>query len=198
MQMLVFVVLAASWGIYSLFKKKPENSKGRRKNFVDNSRRRPTKIHLAFQSLHQHLTPRNGITQKYQTKKQSIEPHTPRPTEEATFDTSERLRKVDGLAKEKGGDLNSGMELLDLNFLLNTVENSKDDEENNVTVRKLAFNELLRRKKQNQIDSKALGVYVVNQGNLYDKSIQSEAMKELAKRTAYKKKETETPHYIFS
>ena len=84
---------------------------------------------------------------------------------------------------ERNADLNSGMELLELDFLLSIVESTKGNDKNDVTMRKLNFNELLRRQKQNQIDSNALKVYAVNAGNLYGKDIQCEAVKELTKRT---------------
>ena len=88
------------------------------------------------------------------------------------------------LAAEKNKDLHGGMDLLELDFLLSIVENTKGNDQNDVTMRKLNFNEVLRREKQNQIDSNALAVYVVNAGNLYGKDIQCEATKELARRTA--------------
>ena len=53
-------------------------------------------------------------------------------------------------------------------------------------MRKLTFSEVLRREKQNQIDSNILAVYAVNAGNLYGKDIQCEATKELARRTTTK------------
>jgi len=86
--------------------------------------------------------------------------------------------------KEK--DLAGGMEMLEMDFLLGVVENTRSDDKNDVMMRKLSFNELLRRAKQNQIDSTALMVYAVNQGNLYGRDIQCEAMKELTKRTTHK------------
>ena len=76
------------------------------------------------------------------------------------------------------------MDLLELDFLLSIVENTKGNDQNDVTMRKLNFNEVLRRGKQNQIDSNAFAVYAVNPGNLYGKDIQCEATKELARRTA--------------
>ena len=88
------------------------------------------------------------------------------------------------LLTEKNRDLQGGMELLEVDFLLSIVENTKGTAQNDVTMRKLNFNEVLRREKQSQIDSNALAVYVVNAGNLYGKDIQCEATKELAKRTA--------------
>jgi len=87
-------------------------------------------------------------------------------------------------ATERNRDLQGGMELLELDFLLSIVENTKGNDQNDVTMRKLNFNEVLRRGKQDQIDSHALTVYAVNAGDLYGKDIQCEATKELAKRTA--------------
>jgi hypothetical protein len=84
---------------------------------------------------------------------------------------------------EKNRDLHGGMDLLELDFLLSMVENTKGNDQNDVTMRKLNFNEVLRREKQDQIDSNALAVYAVNAGNLYGKDIQCEATKELARRT---------------
>ena len=88
------------------------------------------------------------------------------------------------LTTEKNKDLRGGMDLLELDFLLSIVENTKGNDQNDVTMRKLNFNEVLRREKLSQIDSNALAVYAVNAGNLYSKDIQCEATKELARRTA--------------
>jgi hypothetical protein len=89
------------------------------------------------------------------------------------------------LHKKREKDLHSGMELLELNFLLSIVENTNGgDDEKDVAIRKLNFKELLRRGKLNQADSKALRIYAINKGNLYSKDIQCEAMKSLAERTA--------------
>ena len=86
-------------------------------------------------------------------------------------------------AGENSRDLQSGMELLQLDFLLSIVENTKGTNPKDVTMRKLNFTEILRRGKQNHIDSKALAVYVTNRDNLYSKDIQCNAMRELAERT---------------
>ncbi len=88
------------------------------------------------------------------------------------------------LVAEKNRDLHGGMDLLDLDFLLSIVESTNGNDQNDVTMRKLNLNEILRRGKQDQIDSNALAVYAVNAGDLYGKDIQCEATKELAKRTA--------------
>jgi len=89
-------------------------------------------------------------------------------------------------AKERARDLAGGMEILELDFLLSIVENTKGNDRNDVTMRKLNFNELLRREQLNEIDSNSLRVYAMDEGGLYGKDIQCEAMKELAIRTARK------------
>lgn len=83
----------------------------------------------------------------------------------------------------RGEDLDSGMEMLELDFLLGLIENTDSDETTDVTMRKLCFNELLRRNQQNEIDSYSLKIYAVNEKTLYTKHMQCEAMKELAMRT---------------
>jgi hypothetical protein len=94
----------------------------------------------------------------------------------------------DESARDKDKDLASGMEILELDFLLSIIENTDSEDRNDVTMRKLNFNELLRREQLDTIDSKALKVYARNDGNLYGKIIQCESMKELTKRTVQKSK----------
>jgi hypothetical protein len=90
---------------------------------------------------------------------------------------------------EREKDLHSGMELLGEDFLLSIVEKTNgDDDEKDVTMRKLNFKELIRRGKVNKADSKALKVYAINKGNLYGKDIQCEAIKALAERTVKSKR----------
>jgi hypothetical protein len=91
--------------------------------------------------------------------------------------------------KKREKDLQSGMELLGEDFLLSIVEKTNgDDDEKDVTMRKLNFKELARRSKLNQADSNALKVYAINKGNLYGKDIQCEAIKALAERTVKSKR----------
>jgi hypothetical protein len=94
-----------------------------------------------------------------------------------------------GTVEGKGGpdrDLGSGMEMLEMDFLLSVVENTKGDDKNDVTMRKLVFNELIRREELDAIDSTALKVYTVDEDRLYGKDIQCEAMKKLTERTTRK------------
>jgi len=90
----------------------------------------------------------------------------------------------------KNRDLGGGMEMLELDFLLGVIEHTKGNDKNDVSMRSLSFNEVLRREQQNTIDSKTLTVYAVDEANLYGKTIQCEAMKELTKRTALKGKDS--------
>ena len=85
-------------------------------------------------------------------------------------------------------DLAGGMELLDLDFLLSIVENTDGSDKNDVSMRKFTFDELVRRQQQDTIDSNALKVYAINDGSLYGKVIQCEAMKVLTDRTTRKTK----------
>ena len=87
------------------------------------------------------------------------------------------------MAKRKNRNLESGIELLDLDFLLTTVESTDGEDRNDFAMRKITFNELLRMDCVNCIDSMALKHYTINAKNLYTKDIQCAAMSELAKRT---------------
>ena len=80
-------------------------------------------------------------------------------------------------------DLDSGMELLEPDFLLGIIKNTKSNDEKDVMMRKLGFNELVRRGQLCAASGNTLKVYAVDDGNLYGKDIQCEAMKELAERT---------------
>lgn len=106
------------------------------------------------------------------------------PGEAPTSETPGKEKRENEPASEKNKDLRGGMELLELDFLLSIIENTKGNDPNDVTMRKLNFNEVLRRQQQDQIDSNALAVYTVNAGNLYGKDIQCAATKELTRRTA--------------
>jgi len=105
---------------------------------------------------------------------------------ESGFENSEAVSTQTEPAAQRTEDLESGMELLELDFVLGIIENIDGADKNDVTMRKLCFNEVTRRNQQNEIDSFALKVYAINDGNLYGKDIQCEAMKEMALRTEHK------------
>jgi hypothetical protein len=105
---------------------------------------------------------------------------------ESGFENSEAQSTQTAPAAQGTEDLESGMELLELDFVLGIIESVDGADKNDVMMRKLCFNEVIRRNQQNEIDSYALKTYAINDGNLYGKDIQCEAMKEMALRTEHK------------
>lgn len=102
----------------------------------------------------------------------------------AEKDNSGDTQQKNRMNKER--NLGGGMEMLEMDFLLGVVENTGGADKNDVMMRKLVFNELLRREQLDAIDSNALKVYAIDDGGLYGKDIQCEAMKKLTERTARK------------
>ena len=126
-----------------------------------------------------------GTIKKGEVKKSTDKVVELRPGESG-FETADAERSQAAETTQRSEDLESGMELLELDFLLGIIENTDGADKNDVTMRKLCFNEVIRRSQQNEIDSYALKVYSINENNLYGKDIQCEAMKELALRTEHK------------
>ncbi len=92
------------------------------------------------------------------------------------------LRRRESI-KKKTSDREDGLELLDLPFLIKVVGNVGDGEEHDIQMRKIAFSELVRREQLNHIEGIVLKVYAKNSKNLFGKSIQCQAIAELAGRT---------------
>jgi len=90
-----------------------------------------------------------------------------------------------GFAKDIGGLQGPGKRhgMLGVEFLLSVAEDTEWADENDVTMRKLSFNELARRGELCRMESESLKEYAVDQESIYGKGIQCAAMKELAKRT---------------
>jgi len=103
--------------------------------------------------------------------------------QEPSSDASSHEQSENEVNMEKSKDLHSGMELLEMDFLLGVVENTVSGDSKDVTMRRLNFEELNRRGKLGQVDSHSLAVYAVNAGDLYGKEIQCAATQELAHRT---------------
>lgn len=160
MQMLVLVILTVFLGIFSLVKAKANKFKELGHKL---GHKRPRFFSKAAQS-------------KTIIEQPVLDFNTP--------DTAGQVKSKKELAREREKDLHSGMELLELSFLLRIVENTNGVDEKDVIIRKLNFKELLRRGKLNEANSNALKIYAINKGNLYGKDIQCEAMKNLAERTA--------------
>ena len=183
MQMLVLVILVALLGGGSLVKTRVSSFKDEQQNYPEGGGTSYTWLHRLIKPLKELKKKRLGILETAQSKATIKEP--------VLFDTPDaagRERPKGEAAQGKGRDLAGGMEMLELDFLLSVVENTKGDDKNDVMVRKLNFNELLRREQLNEIDGNALKVYAVDEGNLYGKDIQCQAIKELTVRTARKSK----------
>lgn len=84
---------------------------------------------------------------------------------------------------KRNRDTQSGMEILDLDFLLSVIENTDATTENDITMRRLGFNELIRTNRVNEIDSSSLKVYAMDEHGWFTKDIQCESFKELTNRT---------------
>ncbi len=98
----------------------------------------------------------------------------------AAKDTEDKPRA----ARRGNRDLQSGLELLDLDFMLTIVENIEATDEQDITMRKLSFGELARTQRIHELDSAALKVYAMDEDGAFGKSVQVECFKELADRTA--------------
>ena len=87
-------------------------------------------------------------------------------------------------SRKRGRDMAGGMGMLDIDFLLSVIEETAGDDKNDVSMRRMCFNELLRTGHRAEIDSAALKVYAMDSEGLYGKDIQCQAMQELTERTA--------------
>lgn len=80
-------------------------------------------------------------------------------------------------------DMAGGMEILELDFLLSVIENTDATTDNDIMMRKLAFNELIRTNRVNEVESQSLKVYAIDEHGWFTKDIQCESFKELTTRT---------------
>jgi hypothetical protein len=83
----------------------------------------------------------------------------------------------------KKRDLKSGMELLAKDFLVGVVEGTAVVGPLDIAMRSMCFNELVRRGDLWAVSSQAVRVYILDEGGLFGKSIQCQALAELADRT---------------
>jgi hypothetical protein len=175
-QLLVLIILGVVVGIGSLIKTRSKRLKTqeqyRSKGAVIVSRRK--RQIEAFQAL------KDKYVEKFLKTEQ---PKTIIKEPTFDFEVAETASGRKKIGKTKKKDLVSGMEILELDFLLSIVEKTKGKNKKDVTMRKLAFNELIRREQVAAVDSKALNFYTLNKRNIYEKNIQCIAMKALAERT---------------
>ncbi len=178
-QILVVVVLASAWGIYSLVKRKPSKFE-EEQGYYEAAPSRQTQRHRRKRVLKELKGRGFGLFSKTAESIAS--------SKKVLFDSGagetgrEGKQKVEA-AGERRKDLGSGMEVLEREFLVRVIENIKNNDDNDVMMRKFSFNELVRRGELKAADSNTLKIYALNEGNLYGKDIQCEAMKELAERT---------------
>lgn len=179
-QMLVLVVLGAGVGIVSLIKTRANRFKTQKQCWPEGAGRPHSRRGRQIEAVKELKDKCLGIFLK------TAQPKT--ITERPMFDFE--AADIAGQGKQKNEidkagkkDLASGMEILELDFLLSIVENTKGNNKKDVMMRKLVFNELIRREQLDAVDSDALNVYTLNKGKLYNKDVQCGAMKELAERT---------------
>jgi hypothetical protein len=82
-----------------------------------------------------------------------------------------------------GRDLKSGMELLEKEFLVGVVEHIDAADNQDIAMRGMCFAELVRRGQLSALLSEALKAYILDEGGFFGKTVQREAMAELAGRT---------------
>jgi len=179
-QMLVLVILATLVGIGSLIKTRANKLKNQQEDYPEYGGGRHARARRQNKALKELKGRRFGVSLKTAQSGAVIEESV---SDFKSGDIFGRGKAKDEPARKGERDLASGMEMLEQDFLVRTVENTEGEDDNDVTMRKLGFNELLRRKQLKAADSDALRTYVINEGNLYGKDIQCEAMKELAERT---------------
>ncbi|MHC4094748.1 MAG: hypothetical protein ACYSU3_01695 [Planctomycetota bacterium] len=169
--MLMLVILLAVVGVSSLINTRVKRFKAQKQHPLDGSSR-------PYSQRDEQI---RAVKDKYIEFFLKTAP-TKKITKEPMFDF-EATDKVSSAEYKEERDVSSGMELLDLDFLVKIVENTKGRNKKDVMMRKLVFDELLRREQVTAVDSKALNIYTMNKSKLYNKEIQCAAMKALAERT---------------
>ena len=169
--MLMLVVLGGVVGIVSLIKTRVKRFKTQKQYRAD----------ISSRTYHPRDEQIRAVKDKYIEFFLKTAP-TKKITKEPMFDFEVADKVSSGKYKEDR-DVSSGMELLDLDFLVKIVENTKGRNKKDVMMRKLVFDELLRREQVTAVDSEALNIYTMNKSKLYNKEIQCAAMKALAERT---------------
>ena len=174
-QLLVIVVLAAGVGIYSLVRKKthkPEEHQDYAS--YESSLGRQRQWRWKIQPVHK------GFGQG----KAAVSTSLPKTQQTRSLTAQTQSQQTFGFASEsKVRDLDSGMELLEIGFLLRVIEDMSGNDVNDVTMQRLSFEEILRREKLSRVSSKALKIYAEDEEGFYGRQIQCEAMKQLGQRT---------------
>ncbi len=177
--MLVLAILATFLGIGSLIRTRGKKTKYQEEDYYygEDVRSQHTQPNRQKKTLKGLKNRSLGIPIKAIKTKTTVE----EPVFDfATCEIVSETKISSTLGKER--DLSSGMELLEQDFLVKVVEKIQGNDKNDIIIRKLGFDELLRRGQLKAASSESLKVYARNEVNVYGKDIQCEAMKELAGR----------------
>jgi hypothetical protein len=177
-QLLVVVALAAGAGVYSIAK---SSAGGPLRGELQDLYFRLTR---AVKSA---LVKRQVRIAGHQKTEYARQISPPGIKSEASFSAETAKRPAKGSPffanATKGRDLKSGMELLAREFLVGVAERTDEVDRRDIEMRRLCFSELVRRGELFALSGDALKVYILNNNGLFSKSIQREAMEELAGRT---------------
>jgi hypothetical protein len=179
---LVLAILAAGVGVWTSFKKRAAKSKGMQSE-QDYSDAQLESGKVLYQL---NLQKKNESRKKFYHDLLTA-PQEPKPITEIVQSSASAIPKR---AARKKIDSTSGIEIIETVFLINIIEDAGSSDSNDVSMRKFAFNELVRRGLLCKADGPTLRIYALNRNNLYGKTIQCEALKELAARTSHKSIET--------
>ena len=177
MELLVILILAAGFGVYSIARKRRVKL-GTRKGYFRMQRPRYggfERLKDAAKTAAQKWTGAFSGAAKHTAV--ATELQTGLGTKEPAADEGKRF----GTGKKR--DTSRGMEILGAEFLVGVVEGLEGDDRRDVDMRSFSFNELVRRGELRAVESDALAVYAKDEHHLYSKHIQCEALGELAKRT---------------
>lgn len=177
MQLLVLVILAAAGGVYYLVKNRPTGYQAQGGDWSRQGRaggKGGTSSKL-LKDLKGRWRDISDTVQSNLSTKQSL----------FNFgDGSPHAEAIpDETLQESKRNLATGMETLELEFLLGVVEDIDSSDKRDVVMRKLNFNELIRRSRVDAVGSNVLKIYAKDEDKLYDRHIQCEAMKQLSART---------------
>lgn len=194
-QLLVVVILAAGWGLYSLARKRAKQKVSRVGRYSQAQGRYVRFRELAHQKYGELV---EGLKNAAARLRAGIAaPASSAGTPGAAIPTGSRLENAPApgesvrKSKQTGPrkrDTAGGMELLATDFLAWVVEQTDAADKRDVDMRRLCFGELVRRGELSLVASDSLKVYTQDEEGFYGKSIRYEAMMELAARTG------KTPH----
>lgn len=177
-QILVLVVFAVLVGIGGLIKTKTDKMKRQQQYYPEGANQPHSWYQWQIKAIKELKDKYLGVFSK------TTQPELVTEGPKFDFEVYEEKQK-DEPEEENQRNLAGGMELLEMDFLLSIIEKTESDDENDVIMRKLSFNELLRRGQLIAADSNTLRVYAMDEDHLYGKAIQCGAMKELAERTRF-------------